>query len=83
MGITTLQDYALTEIKNYIDWTPFFITWELHGKFSKIFEDKKVGEEARKLYDDAQKLLDKIISEKLLQANIDFSRTRCPVMSTY
>ena len=69
LGITTLQDYPLTEIRNYIDWTPFFITWELHGKFPQIFEDKKVGEEAGKLYDDAQKLLDKVVDEKLLKAN--------------
>ncbi|TDJ03459.1 MAG: methionine synthase, partial [Caldithrix sp.] len=68
-GITTLQDYALAEIRNYIDWTPFFITWELHGKFPQIFEDNKVGEEASKLFDDAQELLEKIISEKQLQAN--------------
>ncbi|MCH7679277.1 methionine synthase, partial [candidate division KSB1 bacterium] len=69
LGITTLQDYALAEIRNYIDWTPFFITWELHGKFPQIFEDNKVGEEASKLFDDAQELLEKIISEKQLQAN--------------
>ncbi len=68
-GTTNLNEYPLEEIRDYIDWTPFFITWELHGKFPQIFEDRKVGEEARKLYDDAQKLLDRIISEKLLKAN--------------
>lgn len=69
LGITVLNDYPLEEIRKYIDWTPFFTTWELKGKFPKIFEDETYGKEAQKLYDDANKLLDKIISEKLLQAN--------------
>ncbi len=54
---------------DYIDWTPFFTTWELKGKYPAIFEDKSVGLEAKNLFDDANKLLDKIISEKLLTAN--------------
>ncbi|MFQ5677466.1 MAG: vitamin B12 dependent-methionine synthase activation domain-containing protein, partial [bacterium] len=57
------------EIRNYIDWTPFFSTWELQGKFPQILTDEKVGEEARKLLDDAEKLLDRIIAEKTLTAN--------------
>ena len=68
-GITILKDYSLSKLKNYIDWTPFFMTWELKGKYPSIFEDKNVGSEAKKLFEDANKLIDKIINEKLLTAN--------------
>ncbi|MEX2404036.1 MAG: methionine synthase [Balneolales bacterium] len=67
-GITRLDDFPLEEIRECIDWTPFFITWQLNGKYPKIFEDKTVGEEARKLFDEANALLDTIISKKLLKA---------------
>lgn len=69
LGIKTLTDFPLSEIKKYIDWTPFFLTWELKGRYPQIFKDKKFGSEAKKLFDDAQKLLDKIIKEGLLTAN--------------
>jgi 5-methyltetrahydrofolate--homocysteine methyltransferase len=68
-GITILNNINIEALRDYIDWTPFFITWELKGKYPSIFEDKNVGKEAKKLFDDANKLLDKIISEKLLTAN--------------
>lgn len=68
-GVTVLNDYSLSKLKNYIDWTPFFMTWELKGKYPSIFEDKNVGSEAIKLFDDANNLLDNIINEKLLTAN--------------
>ncbi len=68
-GVTVLKDFPLSTLKNYIDWTPFFMTWELKGKYPSIFEDKNVGEEAKKLFNDANKLLDKVINEKLLTAN--------------
>ncbi|WCT12161.1 methionine synthase [Mucilaginibacter jinjuensis] len=68
-GTKVFESYPLEELVPYIDWTPFFHTWELRGSYPKIFNDKYVGEEAKKLYDDAQVLLDKIIKEKLLQAN--------------
>jgi 5-methyltetrahydrofolate--homocysteine methyltransferase len=68
-GITTLTNYPLLTLRNYIDWTPFFMTWELKGKYPTIFDDKKVGDEAKKLFDDANNLLNKIIEEKLLVAN--------------
>lgn len=71
-GITVLKNYSLARLKNYIDWTPFFMTWELKGKYPTIFEDEKVGNEAKKLFDDANKLLDRIISENLLTANAVF-----------
>ena len=69
LGVTILSDFNLDTLRAYIDWTPFFMTWELKGKYPSIFEDKNVGYEAKKLFDDANKLLDKIISEKLLTAN--------------
>ena len=68
-GVTVLSNYSLSKLRNYIDWTPFFMTWELNGKHPSIFEDNKVGHEAKKIFDDANRLLDKIISEKLLAAN--------------
>ncbi|MDX1903368.1 MAG: methionine synthase [Thermonemataceae bacterium] len=61
--------YDLAEIAKYIDWTPFFQTWELAGKFPQILDDEIVGNEAKKLYADAQKMLSKVIEEKSLQAN--------------
>jgi 5-methyltetrahydrofolate--homocysteine methyltransferase len=68
LGNKYFDDYSLLEISKYIDWTPFFQTWELRGKFPKIFEDEYVGVEAKKLYEDAQKLLKEVISKKLLTA---------------
>lgn len=68
-GVTILKGFSLETLRHYIDWTPFFMTWELKGKYPSIFEDKSVGPEAKKLFDDANKLLDKVVSEKLLTAN--------------
>lgn len=56
-------------MRNAIDWSPFFQTWELKGKFPRIFEDKHVGEEAKRLFDEAQVLLQTIIDENLLRAH--------------
>ncbi len=67
-GTKVFTDYDLEEISRYIDWQPFFIAWELHGKFPQILSDAKVGEHATKLYNDAQQLLKQIIKEKWLQA---------------
>ena len=58
----------LATLVEYIDWSPFFMTWELKGKYPKIFTDPVVGESARKLYDDAREVLNKIVSGGLLQA---------------
>lgn len=69
LGVEVLHDYSLSEIRNYIDWTPFFLTWELKGRYPAIFENKNYGIEAKKLFDDANTLLDKIIEQKLLKAN--------------
>jgi 5-methyltetrahydrofolate--homocysteine methyltransferase len=68
LGVKYFQDYSLAEIAKYIDWTPFFSTWQLSGKYPKIFENETVGEEARKLFNDAQALLAEIIDQKLLTA---------------
>lgn len=67
-GTKTFTDYDLAEIRNYIDWGPFFITWEMKGKFPDILTDEHAGIEATKLYNDANALLDKIIAEKWLTA---------------
>ncbi len=69
LGITVFNDFPLNELKEYIDWTPFFIAWELAGKFPRILEDEIVGKEATKLYEDAKAMVDKIISEKWFGAN--------------
>ncbi len=68
LGRQVFKDYPLSEIRNYIDWGPFFIAWEMKGKFPDVLEDEKYGEEARKLYEDANRLLDKIVKKKLLRA---------------
>ncbi|PVE56778.1 methionine synthase [Rhizobium rhizogenes] len=64
IGTTTFEGYDLEELSRYIDWTPFFQTWELKGRFPAILEDEKQGEAARHLYADAQAMLKKIIEEK-------------------
>ncbi|HZY37385.1 MAG TPA: methionine synthase [Mucilaginibacter sp.] len=68
-GTKVFEAFPLEDLVPYIDWTPFFHTWELRGSYPKIFQDKYVGVEAKKLFDDAQALLKKIVAEKLLQAN--------------
>lgn len=63
-GTKVLEDWDLAEIARYIDWTPFFQTWELRGVYPKILQDEKQGEAARALFADAQEMLEKIISER-------------------
>jgi 5-methyltetrahydrofolate--homocysteine methyltransferase len=70
LGTKIIHDFPLEELVPYIDWTPFFHTWELRGSFPKIFEDSYVGEVAKKLYADAQIMLQQIVSEKLLKAKV-------------
>jgi 5-methyltetrahydrofolate--homocysteine methyltransferase len=67
-GVKVFEDYDLQELASYIDWTPFFQTWELAGRFPKILEDTVVGTEARTLYNDARSMLRRIIDEKWLTA---------------
>ena len=68
LGNRYFEDYDIAELAKYIDWTPFFQTWQLHGKYPAIFEDAVVGDEAKKLFDDARQLLQEIIDKKLLKA---------------
>jgi len=68
LGRKVLPDFNLAELRTYIDWTPFFSTWQLAGKFPAILEDEVVGEEASRLYKDANKMLDTLIREKWLTA---------------
>jgi 5-methyltetrahydrofolate--homocysteine methyltransferase len=68
LGRRVLDDFPLERLINYIDWSPFFLTWELKGKYPRIFEDAAVGEEAKKLYADARRLLDEIVAKKLFRA---------------
>lgn len=68
LGITIFDNISLETLKAYIDWTPFFLSWELRGKYPAIFEDKVVGTEAKKLFHDATQILDRIITEKRLTA---------------
>jgi 5-methyltetrahydrofolate--homocysteine methyltransferase len=68
MGVHTFDDYSLAELARYIDWRPFFSAWEMNGKFPEIFDDPLFGVEARKLYADAQAMLERIIAERWLTA---------------
>jgi len=72
LGTKVFDDVDLNEVRNYIDWKPYFIAWEMHGNFPDILTDKIVGIEATKLYNDANALLDKIIAEKWLTAKAVF-----------
>jgi 5-methyltetrahydrofolate--homocysteine methyltransferase len=69
IGLKVFADYPLEELSRYIDWTPFFQTWELSGRYPAILEDEKIGEEATKLFHDAQTMLQRIVKEKWLTAN--------------
>jgi 5-methyltetrahydrofolate--homocysteine methyltransferase len=68
-GIRVLRDFPLTEIAKYIDWSPFFLTYEMKGKYPRIFDDPTVGPHAKQLFDEAQEMLRRIIEERLLVAN--------------
>ena len=67
LGTRVIDDISIAELIDYIDWSPFFTTWELAGKFPAILDDKVVGEAARSLYADAQKMLKEIVDERLVQ----------------
>jgi len=68
VGVKVFDDYSIEELSKYIDWSPFFSTWEMSGTYPRIFESEKYGKEAKKLFDDAQALLKKIIAEKWIIA---------------
>jgi 5-methyltetrahydrofolate--homocysteine methyltransferase len=67
--VTVLEDYPLAELRPYIDWQPFFNAWEMKGKFPDILNNPASGDAARRLYDDAQQMLDRIVEERWLRAN--------------
>ena len=69
LGTKTLTDYPIAELVDFIDWTPFFSTWELNGKFPAILDDAKLGRVARSLYEDARVMLDKIVAERWFAAS--------------
>lgn len=69
LGTRTFLEYPLEELARYIDWTPFFQTWMLYGRYPGILKDEKVGQEATRLFGDAQRMLQEIIRDKSLRAN--------------
>jgi 5-methyltetrahydrofolate--homocysteine methyltransferase len=72
LGVTVLDDLDLNEVRNYIDWTPFFMTWQLSGKYPLILKHEVVGEEATKLFNDANAMLDDVISKQKITAKAVF-----------
>lgn len=71
-GIRVIEDFDLQQLRDFIDWSPFFRSWDLHGKFPEILEDEVVGAQARELFADARQMLDKLINEKRLKARAVF-----------
>ena len=72
MGIQMLKQISLKELYPYFDWQPFFISWDLHGKFPEILNDEKIGEQATQLYEDTQKMIEQIIENQLLKPKAVF-----------
>ncbi|MFK7831919.1 MAG: methionine synthase [Winogradskyella sp.] len=72
LGIQILEDFDITKLEDFIDWSPFFRSWDLHGKYPEILTDNVVGEQATDLFADAQDLLKRIFDEKLLKAKAIF-----------
>ena len=72
LGIKVIENQDLRELLPFLDWTPFFQSWDLHGKYPKIFEDKIVGEQAKELFEDGQRMLQKVLDGKLLTAKAIF-----------
>jgi len=68
VGVRTITEQPLTDLVSYIDWSPFFHTWELKGRYPSIFQDETIGVKAKELFDDAQQLLERIMKERLLTA---------------
>ncbi|MCF8308630.1 MAG: homocysteine S-methyltransferase family protein [Bacteroidales bacterium] len=68
LGVKVFDDYSLEELRDYIDWTPFFLGWGMKGKYPGILEDEKKGKEANRIFREANQLLDKIIENKLISA---------------
>lgn len=77
LGVNELKDISIKELRDYIDWTPFFQSWQLAGRFPDILEDQIVGEEAKKLYNDANDMLDTIIEEDWLEISARYGLFPC------
>jgi len=72
LGTQVIEEFDLKKLEEYIDWSPFFRSWDLHGRYPDILTDEKVGEQAQILFDDAQTLLQRILDERLLKAKAIF-----------
>ncbi len=72
LGVKELRNYPLSILREYIDWTPFFLTWELRGKYPSIFDKPGIGAEARKIFDEANELLDRLVEDERLTAHAVF-----------
>ena len=72
LGVQTIQDFDITKLEDFIDWSPFFRSWDLHGKYPDILTDAIVGPQAQELFKDAQELLKRVFNEKLLNAKAIF-----------
>ena len=72
LGVTVLDSLDLNQVRNYIDWTPFFTTWQLSGKYPLILKHEVIGEEARKLFNDANNMIDDVINNKKITAKAVF-----------
>lgn len=82
MGIQTLKQISLKELEPYIDWSPFFRSWDLYGKFPKILTDKAIGKQATVLFDDAQKMIKQIIAKQTLKAQAVFGLFEANTVNT-
>lgn len=72
MGVTVLDDIPLQTLREYIDWTPFFLTWQLSGKYPRIFEHEEIGQHAKDLFDDANKMIDQLVADGSVKAKAVF-----------
>src|SRR5690606_8759302 len=72
LGIQVMDNFDIKKLEKYIDWSPFFRSWDLHGRYPNILEDEIVGDQAKELFSDAKFLLKRIFDEKLLQAKAVF-----------
>ncbi len=72
LGVQVWEDFDLRKLTDFIDWSPFFRSWDLHGKYPDILKDKVVGKQAVELFDDAQKMLEQLLDQKLLKAKAVF-----------
>jgi 5-methyltetrahydrofolate--homocysteine methyltransferase len=72
LGVKALLDFPLNRLREYINWTEFFLAWELKDRYPKIFDNPRIGKEAKKLYDEANTMLDELIEKKLISANSVF-----------